>query len=137
MQSHYVFCRKMSPSTSHPPAVLLAVMLHPCFILCLPPQLGMLPNPAGSSKWFPKLRDLRLLGHVSAADSDLSSLTHLTALSSLHLHLEKPSRGLAGRVTLRGLWNLAEQSDRLAEIRLFGAMETLLLVPGRMPGVGL
>lgn len=77
------------------------------------------------------------MGYVAASDADLPALTNLTSLETLHLHLEKPSRGLAGRVTLRGLWQLAQQSRVLGEIRLTGAMETTLMVPGRRPGVGL
>lgn len=96
----------------------------------------MLPTSA-PNRWFPRLQELRLLGYVVASDADLPALTTLKSLQSLHLHLQKPSRGLGGRVTLRGLWNMAQQSQHLAEIKLSGAMETLLLVPGRMPGVGL
>lgn len=90
-----------------------------------------------SNSWFPNLKELQLLGYVAASDADLPALQSLTALETLQLHLQKPSRGLAGRVTLRGLWGLAEHSPVLAEIRLTGAINTLLLVPGRMPGVGL
>lgn len=89
-----------------------------------------------SKNWFPHLQELRLLGHVAASDADLPALTALTTLTALHLHLQKPSRGLAGRVTLRGLWGLAQSVSTLQEIRLTGAMETTLMVPGRAPGVG-
>jgi hypothetical protein len=90
-----------------------------------------------ANNWFPKLQDLQLLGYVAASDADLPALLALTSLQKLHLHLQKPSRGLAGRVTLRGLWNLAQTSQQLAEIKLTGAMETMRLVPGRAPGAGL
>lgn len=99
-------------------------------------QIQLLTNATAKS-WFPKLQELRLLGYVAASDTDLPSLGALTALQSLHLHLLKSSRGLAGRVTLRGLWGLVEQCKRLQEIRLTGAMETTLMVPGRAPGAGL
>lgn len=99
-------------------------------------QIHLLTN-ATTKNWFPKLQELRLLGYVAASDGDLPSLTALTSLQVLHLHLQKHSRGLAGKVTLRGLWNLAEQSKQLQEIKLTGAMETTLMVPGRAPGVGL
>jgi hypothetical protein len=92
-------------------------------------QMQLLTN-ATAKNWFPKLQELRLLGCVAAADTDLPSLGALTALRTLHLHVQK-SRGLAGRVTLRGLWGLAEQCKQLQEIRLTGAMETTLMVPGR------
>jgi hypothetical protein len=99
-------------------------------------QLHLLTNTT-ANKWFPKLQELQLLGYVAASDADLPALLALTSLQKLQLHLQKPSRGLAGRVTLRGLWNLAQTSQQLAEIKLTGAMETLLLVPGRAPGAGL
>jgi hypothetical protein len=99
-------------------------------------QFHLLTHSA-STVWFPKLKELRLMGYVAASDADLPALTNLTSLETLHLHLEKPSRGLVGRVTLRGLWQLAQQSRVLGEIRLTGAMETTLMVPGRRPGVGL
>jgi hypothetical protein len=69
-----------------------------------------------------------------AAAANLQS--HLTALRSLSMHLQRP-RGLAGQVTLRGLWNLVELSPNLATLNLTGYMETQLLVPGRVPGVGM
>ena len=99
-------------------------------------QFGVLSNSTNNN-WFPKLQELHLLGHVAAADADLPALSSLISLQSLTLHLQRPSRGLAGRVTLRGLWGLVQHSQQLAQIKLTGAMETLLLVPGRMPGVGL
>lgn len=97
-------------------------------------QFHLLTN-AAAKDWFPQLQELRLLGYVAASDADLPALAALTALETLHLHLERPSRGLAGRVTLRGLWQLAQQSRQLGEIRLSGAMETTLMVPGRRPGL--
>jgi hypothetical protein len=112
---------------------------HNLLLLLL--QFSMLSNET-TSNWFPQLRQLHLLGYVAVTDADLPALTSLTHLQSLELHLHKPNRGFAGRVTLRGLWNLAEQSKQLAEIHLIkmschdGAMQTLLLVPGRLPGVG-
>lgn len=67
---------------------------------------------------------------------DLQALSHLTNLSILNLHLQR-ARGMAGQVTLRGLWGLVECSSQLSEIHLTGYMSTQLLVPGRVPGVGL
>jgi hypothetical protein len=100
-------------------------------------QVNLLTNSSPTARnWFPHLQELRLLGHVAASDADLPALTALTALQKLSLHLQKPSRGLAGRVTLRGLWGLAQSARNLQEIRLTGAMETTLMVPGRAPGVG-
>lgn len=84
------------------------------------------------SCWFPALRDLALLGDVSASDADLHALSHLGALQVLRLHLPQ-----ASRVTLRGLWQLVEARASLAEVHLSGAMQTHLLVPGRVPGAGL
>lgn len=116
---------------------------HPPCAPSAPPapasQLSALPGTVGGSSraWFPRLRELQLLGYVAASDADLMCLSSLTALTSLHLHLQKPSRGLAGRVTLRGLWGVAERCASLAQVQLSGAMETLLMVPGRLPGVGL
>jgi hypothetical protein len=52
------------------------------------------------------------------------------------MHLQRP-RGLAGQVTLRGLWHLVELSPNLATLNLTGYMETKLLVPGRVPGIGI
>jgi hypothetical protein len=72
-----------------------------------------------------------------AGPTSLPALTNLTSLHTVRLHVKKPSRGLAGRVKLRGLWQLVQQSRVLGEIRLTGAMETTLMVPGRRPGVGL
>lgn len=81
------------------------------------------------------MTDLSVQGYVAAADRDLHALSHLTKVSELSMHVQRP-RGIAGRVTLRGLWNLVEMSPRLAVINLSGYMETQLLVPGRVPGVG-
>lgn len=94
-------------------------------------QVNLLASSSSptSRNWFPHLQELRLLEHVAASDADLPALTALTALTALHLHLQKPSRGLAGRVTLRGLWGLAQSVTTLQEIRLTGAMETTLMVP--------
>lgn len=77
-----------------------------------------------------------MLGYVAAADKDLHALSHLTSLHTLNMHLQRP-RGLAGQVTLRGLWHLVELSPSLSAINLTGYMETQLLVPGRVPGVGI
>lgn len=87
------------------------------------------------SNWFPDLRQLSLLGYVAAADKDLHALAHLTRLEELSMHLQRP-RGIAGQVTLRGLWDLVERSPKLATINLTGYMCTQLLVPGRVPGIG-
>jgi hypothetical protein len=52
------------------------------------------------------------------------------------MHLQRP-RGLAGQVTLQGLWQLVELSPNLATLNLTGYMETKLLVPSRVPGIGI
>ncbi|KAF6246658.1 hypothetical protein COO60DRAFT_1707554 [Scenedesmus sp. NREL 46B-D3] len=110
---------------------------NPILAFAPPSDWGLLRKPGfSSSGWFSSLRELSVLGYVAAADHDLHALSHLTALRSLSMHLQRP-RGLAGQVTLRGLWNLVELSPNLATLNLTGYMETQLLVPGRVPGVGI
>ncbi|WIA30465.1 hypothetical protein OEZ86_000549 [Tetradesmus obliquus] len=111
---------------------------NPILAFAPPADWGLMRLLPGFSSpgWFPSLRELSLLGYVAAADKDLHALSNLTALRSLSMHLQRP-RGLAGQVTLRGLWSLVELSPNLATLNLTGYMETQLLVPGRVPGVGL
>jgi hypothetical protein len=52
------------------------------------------------------------------------------------MHLQRP-RGEADPVTLRGLWHLVELSPNLATLNLTGYMQTKLLVPGRVPWIGI
>eukprot|EP00877_Chromochloris_zofingiensis_P010725 jgi/Chrzof1/5906/Cz16g20070.t1 len=98
---------------------------------------GWLPSLLSKDHvWFPRLHELKILGHVVAADQDLTALLELQQLEKLRMHVvpTRESRGSKG-VTKEGLKQLVDGLPRLQEVWLTGAVDCIIRVPGRMPGI--
>jgi hypothetical protein len=88
-----------------------------------------------SRGWFPQLRELSLLGEVSANDADLLALSNLQRLEQVTVNAHQPRAGWGGGLTLTGVRDLVDKVESLMEVCITGGVHIDFKVPGRMPGI--